>query len=145
LRGQWPADRYWDSFHAELTRICGVLLDNVYALGAGPYVATEAWLPRHPVPAADLARVGAEVERLSEPLAGALPDGLPPGAVVVAVAGTATTLAALELALDPYDDERVEGFPVEVTTLRAWTERLARLGVAERKQPPGLEPGRART
>ena len=29
-----------------MTRICGVLLDNVYALGAGPYVATEAWLPR---------------------------------------------------------------------------------------------------
>ncbi len=49
LRRQWPADRYWDSFHAELTRICGVLLDNVYALGAGPYVATEAWLPREAV------------------------------------------------------------------------------------------------
>ncbi len=46
LRAAWPADRYWDSFHAELARICTVLLDNVYALGAGGYVATEAWLPR---------------------------------------------------------------------------------------------------
>lgn len=113
------------------------------SLPLGSVRLTEAWLPRHPVPAADLARVTVEVERLSEPLARALPAGLPPGAVVVAVAGTATTLAALELALDPYDDERVEGFPVEARLLRAWTERLARLGVAERKRLPGLEPGRA--
>jgi hypothetical protein len=46
LRATWPTDRYWDSFHAELVRICTVLLGNVYALGAGSYVATEAWLPR---------------------------------------------------------------------------------------------------
>lgn len=45
LRAGWPADRYWDSFHAELDHACTVLLANVYALGAGPYVATEAWLP----------------------------------------------------------------------------------------------------
>ena len=46
LRAAWPADRYWDSFHAELARTCTVLLGNVYALGAGGFVATEAWLPR---------------------------------------------------------------------------------------------------
>ena len=46
LRAGWPADRYWDSFHAELARVCTVLLANVYAIGAGGYVATEAWLPR---------------------------------------------------------------------------------------------------
>jgi len=44
-RKDWPADRYWDSFHAELAQICGVLLANVYALDAGRYVATETWLP----------------------------------------------------------------------------------------------------
>ena len=44
-RPLWPADRYWDSFHAELAQICGALLANVYALDAGRYVATEAWLP----------------------------------------------------------------------------------------------------
>lgn len=113
------------------------------SLPLGSVRLTEAYLPRHPVPAADLARVEAEVERLSEPLARALPGGLPADAAVVAVAGTATTLAALELALDPYDDARVEGLPLELGLLRAWTERLARLGVAERKELPGLEPGRA--
>jgi hypothetical protein len=44
-RGLWPADRYWDSFYAELAQICAALLENVYALDAGRYVATEAWLP----------------------------------------------------------------------------------------------------
>lgn len=44
-RAQWPADRYWDSFHAELGHVCAVLLQNVYALDAGRYVATELWLP----------------------------------------------------------------------------------------------------
>jgi exopolyphosphatase/guanosine-5'-triphosphate,3'-diphosphate pyrophosphatase len=62
---------------------------------------------------------------------------------VVAVAGTATTLAALELALAVYDRERVEGFELSRERLSQWIERLADLGVAERKRLPGLEPGRA--
>ncbi|HUR59030.1 MAG TPA: PD-(D/E)XK nuclease family protein [Opitutaceae bacterium] len=45
LRGQWPADHYWDSFHAELRQISEALLGNVYDLPAGRFVATEAWLP----------------------------------------------------------------------------------------------------
>lgn len=46
LRSSWPRDYYWDSFHAELARMCAVLLENVHALpDAGPYVATEARLP----------------------------------------------------------------------------------------------------
>ncbi len=46
LRTQWPADRYWDSFYAELTQVCAGLLENVYALeGAGRFVATETRLP----------------------------------------------------------------------------------------------------
>ncbi len=45
LRRAWPADRYWDSFHAELTRICGELLSNLYAMEGGRYVAAEVWLP----------------------------------------------------------------------------------------------------
>lgn len=45
MRGAWPADRYWDSFHAELSHLCAALLTNVYALEAGRFVATEAWLP----------------------------------------------------------------------------------------------------
>ncbi len=45
-RTAWPANRYWDSFHAELSHLCVALLENVYTIEAGPFVATEAWLPR---------------------------------------------------------------------------------------------------
>lgn len=45
LRGQWPRDRYWDSFHAELGGMAAVLLGKVYRLPAGRFVAVEAKLP----------------------------------------------------------------------------------------------------
>ena len=45
LRGRWPQDRYWDSFHAELSEVARVLLAQVYRLPAGPFVAVEAKLP----------------------------------------------------------------------------------------------------
>jgi len=113
------------------------------SLPLGSVRLTEALLPRHPVPAEDLALARVAVRSATEPLALALPRGLPKGATVIAVAGTATTLAALELALAPYDAERVEGFELEAERLEAWTERLASLGVAQRKRLAGLEPGRA--
>ncbi len=68
---------------------------------------------------------------------------LPPAASVVAVAGTATTLAALELSLDPYDPGRVEGMELTASQLDGWILRLAGMSAAERVALPGLEPGRA--
>jgi exopolyphosphatase/guanosine-5'-triphosphate,3'-diphosphate pyrophosphatase len=62
---------------------------------------------------------------------------------VVAVAGTATTLAALELELARYDGSRVEGLALGRERLRAWIERLARLTTPERRALPGMDPGRA--
>jgi exopolyphosphatase / guanosine-5'-triphosphate,3'-diphosphate pyrophosphatase len=113
------------------------------SLPLGSVRLTEAHLPRHPIPAADLAALREHVRAVAEPLARALPEGLPGDAAIVAVAGTATTLAALELALEVYDGARVEGLALTRLQLGSWIERLARLGVAERRQLPGLEPGRA--
>jgi exopolyphosphatase/guanosine-5'-triphosphate,3'-diphosphate pyrophosphatase len=113
------------------------------SLPLGSVRLTEAHLPRHPIPDADLAALRERVRLASEPLGRALPAGLRGDAAIVAVAGTATTLAALELRLEVYDRERVEGFEIERAVLSHWIERLARLGVDERKRLPGLEPGRA--
>jgi exopolyphosphatase/guanosine-5'-triphosphate,3'-diphosphate pyrophosphatase len=113
------------------------------SLPLGSVRLTEAHLPRHPIPAEDMARLRDHVLVASDPLARALPSGLPADASVVAVAGTATTLAALEQRLEPYDPARVEGFAFERARLVHWIERLAHLGVPERRRLPGLEPGRA--
>jgi hypothetical protein len=44
-RALWPANDYWDSFHAELARNCDSLLGKVFKLDAGPFAATETWVP----------------------------------------------------------------------------------------------------
>jgi len=44
-RAAWPADRYWDSFHAELSDLARKLFERVFSLGIGRYVAVEADLP----------------------------------------------------------------------------------------------------
>jgi exopolyphosphatase/guanosine-5'-triphosphate,3'-diphosphate pyrophosphatase len=66
-----------------------------------------------------------------------------PAAAAVAVAGTATSCAAIDLALEPYDSARVEGHVVGLDRLRAIRDRLAALPLERRAEVPGLHPDRA--
>ncbi|MFL5939374.1 MAG: Ppx/GppA family phosphatase [Gaiellaceae bacterium] len=59
----------------------------------------------------------------------------------IGVAGTVTTLAALELG--GYDRERVHGHRLSREAVDAQLERLASLPLAERRELSGLEPERA--
>jgi exopolyphosphatase/guanosine-5'-triphosphate,3'-diphosphate pyrophosphatase len=63
----------------------------------------------------------------------------------VAVAGTATQCAAIDLALEPYDPVRVEGHVLTRATLEGLRDRLAAVPLAERTQIVGLDPARAPT
>ncbi|HET9738505.1 MAG TPA: Ppx/GppA phosphatase family protein [Solirubrobacteraceae bacterium] len=63
----------------------------------------------------------------------------------VAVAGTATQLAAIDLELDPYDRSRIEGHRLPRERLEALRDRLAAVPLAERRQITGLDPARAPT
>lgn len=38
-RAGWPADRYWESFHAELAHVCGTLLAQAFVIAAGMEIA----------------------------------------------------------------------------------------------------------
>jgi exopolyphosphatase/guanosine-5'-triphosphate,3'-diphosphate pyrophosphatase len=62
---------------------------------------------------------------------------------MIAVAGTATSLAAIEQELDPYDPERVHGFRLSGAALLTAFRHLAALRLEERKKVVGLEPDRA--
>jgi exopolyphosphatase/guanosine-5'-triphosphate,3'-diphosphate pyrophosphatase len=66
-------------------------------------------------------------------------------AAAVAVAGTATSCASIDLALDPYDPSRVEGHRISRARLEALRDRLAALPLAERRGVTGLDPNRAPT
>jgi exopolyphosphatase/guanosine-5'-triphosphate,3'-diphosphate pyrophosphatase len=61
----------------------------------------------------------------------------------IAVAGTATSLAAIDQELDPYDPEKVHGYRLSLVRCKALVERLAGLTVAERRELAGLHPDRA--
>jgi exopolyphosphatase/guanosine-5'-triphosphate,3'-diphosphate pyrophosphatase len=61
----------------------------------------------------------------------------------IAVAGTATSCAAIELELDPYDPERVHGHVLELGTLEMLLARLAQMSNDERREIVGLHPDRA--
>jgi len=63
----------------------------------------------------------------------------------IAVAGTATTLAAIDQELDPYDPEKVDGYRVNVAACERIVAQLAALPLAERRRVTGLHPDRAPT
>jgi exopolyphosphatase / guanosine-5'-triphosphate,3'-diphosphate pyrophosphatase len=63
----------------------------------------------------------------------------------IAVAGTATSAAAIDQELDPYDPERVHGYPLLLATVELLIARLADMSEAQRRQVVGLHPDRAPT
>jgi exopolyphosphatase/guanosine-5'-triphosphate,3'-diphosphate pyrophosphatase len=63
----------------------------------------------------------------------------------VAVAGTATSLAAIAQSLDPYDPSRVHGFQLTRSACERMLGELAAIPLAERRKVKGLHPDRAPT
>ena len=63
----------------------------------------------------------------------------------IAVAGTATSLAAIEQRLDPYDPELVHGFELSIESIQRTLSMLASMTLEERLEVTGLPPGRAPT
>jgi exopolyphosphatase / guanosine-5'-triphosphate,3'-diphosphate pyrophosphatase len=61
----------------------------------------------------------------------------------IGVAGTVTSLAALDLGLVDYDPERVHGHVLTAAAVDEQLRRLASLPLEERRRLPGLEPERA--
>jgi exopolyphosphatase/guanosine-5'-triphosphate,3'-diphosphate pyrophosphatase len=63
----------------------------------------------------------------------------------IAVAGTATSLAAIAQKLEPYDPEKVHGYVLPTSEARAIRDHLAAMALEERRKVPGLDPDRAPT
>jgi len=59
------------------------------------------------------------------------------------VGGTITTLAAMDLRLDVYEDARVDGHPLPRQTILKQRDMLAGMALVERRKVPGLDPRRA--
>ena len=111
-----------------------VTLDSRTSLDVGAVRLTERFLHGDPP-------THEELEACAEQVRAVLPRLDATSAV--GVAGTLTTLAALDLRLDEYDRERVHGHELSRGGVERQLERLAALPLAERREVPALEPERA--
>jgi exopolyphosphatase / guanosine-5'-triphosphate,3'-diphosphate pyrophosphatase len=124
-------------------------------VGSGPDIAfhtsvqagvvrhTERHLPSDPPAAAELESLAADVlALLDEALA---EYNGPRVATGIAVAGTPTSLAAIDLGLDPYDPRRVHGHRMSLERIQHLLSELASLPLAQRREVTGLDPDRAPT
>jgi exopolyphosphatase/guanosine-5'-triphosphate,3'-diphosphate pyrophosphatase len=66
-------------------------------------------------------------------------------AMGIAVAGTATSLAAVDQRLEEYDPERVHGYRLDRYAVEEILVHLAEIPLSERREIVGLPPGRAPT
>jgi exopolyphosphatase/guanosine-5'-triphosphate,3'-diphosphate pyrophosphatase len=86
-------------------------------------------------------RFGEDAAAAGGYVAAALPDWRVESAI--GVAGTVTSLAALDIGLVDYDAERVHGHVLTTAAVEEQLDRLASLPLDRRRALPGLEPERA--
>jgi exopolyphosphatase / guanosine-5'-triphosphate,3'-diphosphate pyrophosphatase len=110
---------------------------------AGVVRQTERHLHHDPPDPVQLAELAADVREI---LAAGVPaerrDGVSRG---IAVAGTATSLAAIAQHLDPYDPEKVHGYMLSAAECDRILDRLAKMTLEQRRHVAGLDPDRAPT
>ena len=109
-------------------------VSSAVSLQAGCVRLTERFLTSDPPTAGELEAAAAQVRSL-----------LPPLAVesAVGVAGTITTVAAIDLGLAEYDPIRIHGHRIAREAVDGVLTDLAALPLAARELVPGLEPARA--
>jgi exopolyphosphatase/guanosine-5'-triphosphate,3'-diphosphate pyrophosphatase len=115
-------------------------LSSRISLELGSVRLTESFLEGGVSPAnpSQLQHLDEQVTRALAPL-----DSLPAPDLLVAVAGTATTLCAMDAGLDHWNREKVHGRPLSIDALWTWRARLARADLAERRLLASVSPERA--
>ncbi len=89
-----------------------------------------------------------ELEALAGDVRGLIEKAVAAGAKAeagIAVAGTPTSLAAVEMELEPYDPARVHGHLLSLPSIQHMLSRLASAPLAERVEIAGMHPDRAPT
>ena len=121
----------------------GDRIDFHTSLQAGVVRHTERHVATDPPTTLELEALAADARTLIEAAVAEEPEAR--AAKGIAVAGTPTSLAAVELGLDPYDPERVHGQVLSLPTIQRLLSRFAAAPLAERVEIVGLHPDRAPT
>ncbi|HEY0989071.1 MAG TPA: hypothetical protein VGD80_18515 [Kofleriaceae bacterium] len=121
----------------ELITVDAGAVRSEVSLPIGAVRLTERHLAHDPPVAAEIAALTADIDRHLAQVE--LPRGVP----VVGTAGTATTLAAVQLGLERYDPAAVTGLRMRPEVVADLLACLLAATVAERKAIAGIEPQRA--
>lgn len=101
---------------------------------------TEMFVSGHPVSASDMMKLFSHIQEKLRDIHAAFPA--PAASKLLAVAGTPTTLAAIDIG-SGFDAARIDGYILPLAKIRDWIQRLAAMTVAERQALAGMEPKRA--
>jgi exopolyphosphatase/guanosine-5'-triphosphate,3'-diphosphate pyrophosphatase len=113
------------------------------SLPVGVVRMSERHIHSDPPPPSELQELASDVRQTL--LEGLPPEERAPVTRAIAVAGTATSAAAIDQELDPYDPERVHGYTLMLATVEMLLARLADMTESERRRVVGLNPDRAPT
>jgi exopolyphosphatase/guanosine-5'-triphosphate,3'-diphosphate pyrophosphatase len=121
----------------------GRTVEHFQSTQAGVVRHSERFISSDPPAPAELQALTDDVRAI---LRGVLPEAVRERVTAaVAVAGTATSVAAIDQDLEPYDPEAVHGHVVSVARLGELLARLAAMTDEERRHVDGLHPDRAPT
>jgi exopolyphosphatase / guanosine-5'-triphosphate,3'-diphosphate pyrophosphatase len=110
---------------------------------SGSVRQTERHLHSDPPTASELDSLRAQVRSIIESEVPA--DVRARTRAAIAVAGTATSLAAIDQKLEPYDPDRVHGYVLTLERAQEALVMLAGMTDEKRRRVPGLDPARAPT
>lgn len=113
------------------------------SLQAGVIRHTERHISSDPPTPAEMEALAGDVRALIDASLAGHPEAT--AAEAIAVAGTPTSLAAMDLELEPYDPKRVHGYLLPLSTIQRLLSRLASVALPERARLTGLHPDRAPT
>lgn len=114
------------------------------SLDIGSVRLTERFITNHPIKDSELRNLEQHLTNETSSLKSILeklPEALKPSRVI-AVAGTPTTLATVDMGL-PFESEKVHGYRLSLSNIKSWAEKLRSMTVEERQKLAGMEPKRA--
>lgn len=116
------------------------IFDRAVSLDIGAVVMTERFLKSDPPEKSELQEMEAHIRETLKAVATVFRGG---ERTVVGVAGTITTLAALDLELPDWNPDRVHGHTLTAVSVRKLYDKLSSMTVAQRRDIPAMEIERA--
>jgi len=123
----------------ELVRGHGSTISDTISLNIGAVRLTERYFVSRPPSAQTLVDAHASIEATLKPYASRFAGN---GRTVFAAAGTPTALATLDLHLDAFDAQRIDGHILSASTVHRLAEELTTMDAASLRRFPAIHPNR---